>query len=132
MNGLTPFWHMYLTVLSFVFGSCIGSFLNVCVYRIPEGKSVIHPPSNCPHCTHPIRWWQNIPLVSFLLLRGKCSNCQVAISPRYFLLELLTAVLFLLIWMEYGVQSHTWIYWIMVSGLILGTFVDFDHMIIPR
>ena len=77
----------------FVFGSMWGSFLNVCIYRMPIGKSVISPPSHCPHCGYSIPWFLNIPLATWLMLRGKCANCRAPISVRYFLVELLTGVL---------------------------------------
>ena len=127
----SPFWIAYLTLLSFFFGACIGSFLNVCIYRIPEGLSVVTPRSRCPKCLTPIEWYDNIPLLGWLRLKGKCRACGVAISPRYFLVELLTGTLFLMVWNHYGFDMRTLIFWIAISGLILGTFVDFDHMIIP-
>ena len=128
---MTPEVGLYFSVLAFWFGACIGSFLNVCIYRIPRDESVVHPRSHCPHCGHLIAWYDNIPLVSYLALRGHCRKCKGYITPRYFLVELLTAALFTMIWMKYGMSIHTPAYWLMISGLILGTFVDFEHMIIP-
>ncbi|HIL70242.1 MAG TPA: prepilin peptidase [Verrucomicrobia bacterium] len=92
------FW----TVMFFIFGSMVGSFLNVCIYRIPEGKSIVSPPSHCPKCNNPIPWYHNIPIFSWIGLRGKCGFCSVAISPRYLLIEFLTGILFLSIWLAYG------------------------------
>ncbi len=115
----------------FVFGACLGSFLNVCIYRIPEEISVVTPRSRCPKCETAIQWYDNIPILSWLLLRGHCRSCKVGISPRYMLVEALTGILFLLVWLEYGWTALTPVYWLMVFGLILGTFVDFDHMILP-
>jgi leader peptidase (prepilin peptidase)/N-methyltransferase len=131
MMEMPPITGVYLSVLVFWFGACIGSFLNVCVYRIPREESVVKPRSHCPNCGKMIAWYDNIPLLSYLVLNARCRHCKQWITPRYFLVELLTAALFLLIWLKYGFSAVTPIYWLAVSGLILGTFVDFEHMIIP-
>ena len=131
MMPLSPFWSLYLTLLAFFFGACVGSFLNVCIYRIPLDQSVVHPRSHCPHCNYMIPWYHNIPLVTWVALRGKCHNCGAPITPRYFLVELLTAVLFLAAWNLHGVSWITLIDWLVISGLIMGTFIDFEHMILP-
>ncbi len=128
---MPPILGVYLSVLAFWFGACIGSFLNVCIYRIPREESVVKPRSHCPNCGKMIAWYDNIPLLSYLVLNARCRNCRQWITPRYFLVELLTAALFLLVWLKYGATASTPIYWLMVSGLILGTFVDFEHMILP-
>jgi leader peptidase (prepilin peptidase)/N-methyltransferase len=123
----------------------MGSFLNVCIYRIPREESVIHPRSHCPSCSTLIAWYDNIPLVSYLALRARCRHCATRISPRYFLVETLVAFLFLLVWLKLGSAdsprpllltpidsfSVVLVYWLAVFGLTLGTFVDFEHMIIP-
>jgi leader peptidase (prepilin peptidase)/N-methyltransferase len=123
------FW----TVVFFVFGAVVGSFLNVCIHRMPRGESIVSPPSHCPHCNYSIPWWLNIPLVTWVFLRGKCRNCGAAISARYFLVELLTAALFAGLWVRFGAVSP-WIvlsYCLLIGGLIAATFIDFEHFIIP-
>ncbi len=125
------FWEMYWTIMSFLLGACVGSFLNVCIHRIPREESVVRPRSHCPHCGKPIAWYDNVPLVSWLALRARCRHCGGPISARYVLVELLVAVLFLAVWRFYGFDVRTPVYWLMVGGLVLGTFVDFEHMIIP-
>jgi leader peptidase (prepilin peptidase)/N-methyltransferase len=139
-------WQLYFVFLVFCFGACMGSFLNVCIYRIPREESVISPGSHCPQCSHPIAWYDNIPLWGYLVLGGRCRHCQSRISPRYLIVEMLIAVLFVLVWLKLGPsgQHSRWlalapvsdirlvpIYWLMVFGLALGTFVDIEHMIIP-
>src|SRR5208282_2242572 len=123
------FW----SVVFFVFGSVVGSFLNVCIHRLPLGESIVSPPSHCPHCKYSIPWYLNVPLVTWLYLRGKCRNCGAPISIRYFLVELLTAATFLGCWLVYGRQS-VWlvlVYALLLAGLIVATFIDFEHFIIP-
>jgi len=117
----------------FVFGCNIGSFLNVCIHRMPLGQSIASPPSHCPHCKYSIPWYLNIPLVTWLLLRGKCKNCGAPISVRYFLVELLTGVIFLACWLRFGRES-AWlalVYCLFMAGLVVATFIDFEHYIIP-
>ena len=117
----------------FGFGCIVGSFLNVCIYRMPLGLSVVSPPSHCPHCQYSIPWFLNLPLVTWLSLRGKCKNCAAPISPRYFLVELLTGVAFLGCWLAFG-GSSVWlalVYSLFLAGLIAATFIDFEHFIIP-
>ena len=123
------FW----SVVFFVFGSIVGSFLNVCIHRLPLGESIVSPPSHCPHCKYSIPWYLNIPLVTWLLLRGRCRNCGAPISIRYFLVELLTAVAFLGCWLDFGGQSVglVLVYTLFLAGLIVATFIDFEHLIIP-
>jgi len=140
-----PLWQAYACGLVFAFGACLGSFLNVCIHRIPREESVIRPRSHCPACGALIAWHDNIPLVSYLALRARCRQCGIRISPRYFLVELLVAALFVLVWLKYGTADTArplglapvtefgpvLVYWLAVFGLTLGTFVDFEHMIIP-
>lgn len=123
------FW----SVVIFVFGTIVGSFLNVCIHRMPLGLSVVSPPSHCPHCKYSIPWFLNIPLVTWLYLRGKCANCSAPISIRYFLVELLTGLVFLGTWLYFGHQSSAvaLAYCLFAAGLIAATFIDFEHFIIP-
>jgi leader peptidase (prepilin peptidase)/N-methyltransferase len=117
----------------FVLGSIVGSFLNVCIYRLPLGQSVVSPASHCPACQYAIPWYLNIPLLTWVYLGGKCRNCRGPISVRYFLVELLTAVLFCACWLAFGAQS-VWlalIYSFFLAGLIGATFIDAKHEIIP-
>ena len=90
-------------VLAFLFaiGGCVGSFLNVVIYRLPRDKSLVYPPSSCPSCGKHIRFYDNIPLVSWLVLLGRCRNCKARISPRYFVVELLTAIVFIGMYLVY-------------------------------
>jgi len=123
------FW----SVVFFVFGSMVGSFLNVCIHRLPLGQSIVSPPSHCPHCRYSIPWYLNVPLVTWVYLGGKCRNCGAPISVRYFLVELLTAVTFLACWLTFGAQSAllALVYAGFLAGLIAATFIDFEHFIIP-
>jgi leader peptidase (prepilin peptidase)/N-methyltransferase len=131
-----PF-HLW-SVSFFVLGCMVGSFLNVCIYRMPAGMSIIMPPSHCPHCKYSIPWYLNVPLVTWLVLRGRCKNCGAPISARYFLVELLTGVAFLCSWLKFGSHAHAFqsiplalVYAIFLAGLIVATFIDFEHFIIP-
>ena len=128
------FW----SLVFFAFGCIVGSFLNVCIYRMPLDLSVVSPPSHCPHCKYSIPFYLNVPLLTWLMLRGKCKNCGAPISPRYFIVELLTGVAFLACWLAFGNPDHALramplalAYAIFLAGLIVATFIDFEHFIIP-
>ena len=134
--SIVPF-HFW-SLAFFVLGCIVGSFLNVCIYRMPLGLSVVSPPSHCPHCKYAIPFYLNIPLVTWLALRGRCKNCGAPISPRYFIVELHTGVAFLGCWLKFGDAIHpgpsmaiALVYAVFLAGLICATFIDFEHFIIP-
>ena len=120
-----------VAVFSFVLGTIFGSFLNVCIVRMPEEKSIIRPPSHCVSCKRPIAWHDNIPLVSFIILRGRCRYCNAKISIRYFIVEVFTGIVFLGFYLYFGLQWILIPYLIFICGLIIATFVDIKHRIIP-
>jgi len=122
---------MLLNYFAFIFGAVIGSFLNVCIFRIPAKTSIIKPPSQCPHCHHPIRFYDNIPIISFIVLRSKCRDCGGKISWRYPLVELITAVLSLLLFLQFGLTLIFLTFFIFTAVLIVITFIDLDQQIIP-
>jgi leader peptidase (prepilin peptidase)/N-methyltransferase len=115
----------------FIFGSIVGSFLNVCIYRLPKGRSVIVPGSHCPNCAAAIHWYDNIPIFSYIFLGGKARCCRAKISFRYFIVEILTASAFLILFSVFGLTPKFFAYAVMVSGLIIATFVDFEIQEIP-
>jgi len=112
-------------------GLLIGSFLNVCIYRMPIEKSIISPRSYCPKCNHMIPWYDNIPVISFIMLLGRCRFCKKKISPRYAIVEILTSVVFVLLVKQLGLNAVTLIYMVLSCGLIAATFIDIDYQIIP-
>lgn len=123
----------YWAAVFFVFGCIVGSFLNVCIYRLPRGESIVSPPSHCPSCNYQIPWYFNIPLISYTFLRGKCHNCGARISPRYIIVEFITGIFFLLSWLKYG-ERNVWVAIIVslfIASLIVASFIDFEHYIIP-
>src|SRR5437588_1094422 len=126
-----PTYQFLFGIFAFVLGAAVGSFLNVCIYRWPVELSINKPRrSFCPNCKQPIPWHQNLPLISWMVLRGRCTNCGAKISFRYFAVELVTALFFLAIcaWFPWQVAIA---YWVFVSLLVIGTFIDFEHFIIP-
>ncbi|MBP9854229.1 MAG: prepilin peptidase [Candidatus Omnitrophica bacterium] len=120
-----------LIFMFFMLGIIIGSFLNVCIFRWPLEQSVVTPRSKCFSCQTPIAWYDNIPLLSYVLLAGKCRNCKAKFSIQYFLIELLTGLTFVGFYLYYGLDSVLIPYLFMVSCFIIATFVDFGHRIIP-
>jgi leader peptidase (prepilin peptidase)/N-methyltransferase len=123
---------VWLTVILTLAGAAVGSFLNVCILRIPEGLSIVSPPSRCPHCGSAIRFYDNIPILSYLLLRGKCRDCRGRISPRYPFVEGLTAAATLLLFVQFGLTPAFFAVFVFTCTLIVITFIDLDHQIIPH
>jgi leader peptidase (prepilin peptidase) / N-methyltransferase len=119
------------SIFVFVIGAAIGSFLNVCIYRIPAEESIVRPASRCPSCGHPIRFYDNIPIFSFLLLRAKCRDCGAKISWRYPLIEGITGLMAYLLFLKFGISLNFLVYFIFTAVLIVITFIDIDHQIIP-
>lgn len=119
-------------VFAFLFGAVLGSFLNVCIHRLPKEESIITPRSRCPACQGPIRPWDNIPLLSFALLQGRCRVCAHPISWRYPLVEALTALLVVLTVARFGVTLKSAFLLAFLCGLVVVSFIDLDHQIIPN
>ncbi|MCS6925166.1 MAG: A24 family peptidase [Candidatus Binatia bacterium] len=118
-------------MIFFVFGAAVGSFLNVCIYRLPLRESIVFPASHCRTCATPLPWYDNLPLLSYLFLRGHCRSCGASFSPRYLLVELLTALLTVgLVW-QFGVTIAALSAFVLVAALIVITFIDLDHQLIP-
>ena len=127
-----------LSFFSFALGACIASFLNVVIWRVPRGESIVSPPSHCPKCNALIKWYQNIPILAWLALRGKCANCKAPISPRYILIELLGGALFLAVFWKYGTVGglapaalDTIVAWVWIALMIVGSMIDFDYKLLP-
>ncbi|MDI6605665.1 MAG: prepilin peptidase, partial [Candidatus Omnitrophota bacterium] len=122
---------MISAIGTFIFGSIVGSFLNVCIHRMPKGESVVWPRSHCPHCSRRIPGYDNIPFISYLLLKGRCRFCQKKISLRYPLVELLTALMFVLLFKHYGLSYNFFFYTVFACSLIIASLVDIKQRIIP-
>lgn len=125
------FSYLVQTII-FIFGMCIGSFINVCIYRVPTSKSIIDPlRSICPNCGSIIRFYDNIPVLSYLLLKGRCRNCDKSISFRYPLVEIISGVFALCIFLKFGPTLEALVYFAFITALVVITFIDIDHQIIP-
>ena len=123
----------YLIEVSiFIFGLCIGSFLNVCIYRLPASKSIVHPRSMCSNCGTLIAAYDNIPVLSYLWLKGRCRHCQIKISLRYPMVELLGGLFALGTYLKFGLTFEALIYYLFFTALLVVTFIDIDHRIIPN
>lgn len=118
-------------VFIFLIGSCIGSFLNVCIYRLPKEKSIVMPNSFCPKCKTPINWFDNIPILSWFILRGKCRKCSEKFSFRYPLVELLTAIIFLLLYLKFSLTLDFFKFGFFFSLLVVVSLIDIDYYAIP-
>lgn len=125
-----PLWFAYLVAA--LFGACIGSFLNVCIYRLPLGRSVVAPRSHCPRCRRLISWYDNIPVLSYIVLQGECRHCKGRISPRYIIVEVLTTVLSVGTYIHFQNIAEYLIYFcFLVAPLLVVTFIDLEHRLIP-
>ncbi len=122
---------MIIPLIFFVFGAIVGSFLNVCIHRMPLNQSIVFPRSHCPSCSKDIVWFDNIPLLSFFILKGRCRHCGKPISLRYPLVEFITGSFFLLMGAIYGAQAQAVYYCLFFSLLCVATFVDIQYQIIP-
>ncbi|MBF0318884.1 MAG: prepilin peptidase [Nitrospirae bacterium] len=118
-------------VLTAAVGLIVGSFLNVCIYRLPRGLSIVTPPSSCPNCGKKVRPWQNIPVISYLALMGRCACCKTHISLRYPVVELLNGIFYVLVYMKFGLTAYSIYYMMFMSMLIVITCIDIDYQIIP-
>jgi len=118
-------------VFSLILGMVVGSFLNVCISRMPREESIVSPPSHCPCCGYQIKWYDNIPVLSFLLLKGRCRGCRCSISLQYPLVELLNGLLTLALFLKFGLTPQFLIYFLLCSSLVVVTFIDIEHQIIP-
>ncbi len=125
---ISPF---ILNTLAFVLGACCGSFLNVCIYRIPASLSIVYPGSSCPQCKTPLPFYDNIPIISYLILKGKCRHCKSPISFRYPFVELLGGLFALACMMAFGPTLDGLLIFVFIATLIVVTFIDLDHRIIP-
>ena len=121
----------FIEIFIFAMGLCIGSFLNVCIYRLPLSKSIVHPRSMCSNCGTPIASYDNIPILSYLWLRGRCRHCSAKFSLRYPMVELLGGLLALGTYLKFGLTVEALIYYAFCSILLVVTFIDLDHRIIP-
>ena len=125
-------FNILIVSIIFIFGMCIGSFLNVCIYRLPTSKSISNPPrSICPSCNSPIRFYDNIPVLSYIWLKGRCRNCDAPISFRYPMVELMTGIVAMGLLFKFGLSLESLVYFVFISSLLVITFIDLDHQIIP-
>lgn len=131
MDALTVIPREILAVASLIFGLAVGSFLNVVIHRLPLGESLAQPRSHCPSCGAFVRWFDNVPVLSYLWLCGRCRDCRGSISLRYPAVELLTGVLFGAITLRYGADPMTPVWLLFGAALIAAAVIDFDHQIIP-
>lgn len=118
-------------IIAFIFGTCIGSFLNVCIYRIPSKKSVVFPGSFCPNCKNEIPFYYNVPILSYLILMGRCKFCKISISLRYPMIEALTGFFAVAVYARFGLTLVSLYWFVFIAVLITISFIDLDHQIIP-
>ena len=122
----------FLFILSIIFSILLGSFYNMLIYRLPHNKNIITPRSSCTLCNKTIQWFDNIPIASYLLLRGKCRSCKKSISFRYFIVECLSPLLMLSIWIAIDLSSDIVLFYFFFSALLIIFFIDIEHKIIPN
>ena len=122
---------IFAGIFAFILGACIGSFLNVCIYRIPENRSIISPGSSCPNCHNSIPFYLNIPILSYVYLKGRCKFCCHPISIRYPFIEALTGAFAVLLFLKFGLTPAMFFWFVFISVLITISFIDFDYQIIP-
>lgn len=122
---------MIIKIFAFIFGSCVGSFLNVCIYRLPKEKSLAFPGSSCTKCKTLIKWYDNVPILSYFFLKGRCRKCGEKISLRYPLVELITAIFFLVLYLKLGLTIELAKYVFLFSLLVVVSFIDIDYHAIP-
>jgi len=127
---LSEFYVLY--ILAFIFGAILGSFLNVCIYRLPKNISIINPPSHCTSCKKPIKFYNNIPILSFILLGGRCKSCGSNFSPIYLIVEILAGLITVFLVWRFGLTLQTLFYLIFLLSLVVITFIDIEYMIIPN
>jgi leader peptidase (prepilin peptidase)/N-methyltransferase len=127
----TDFWTDAFPLLSTILGLILGSFSNVCIHRYLQETSIIKPGSHCPQCSHSLAWWENIPIISYLLLRGRCRSCRQPISLRYPLVEAISGIWALLVALEFGF-GWPWLVYLVFGGvLIIISFIDLDSFLLP-
>lgn len=131
-ESLTGLPEAFVYIFIFIFGTLVGSFLNVVIHRVPNEESIVFPNSACPNCKKSIKPYDNIPIFSWLLLGGKCRNCQNPISPRYLFVELLTGLLFLLVYWSIGLNAFLPVALIFVATIVSLVFIDAENMILPN
>jgi len=124
--------NLIYVIVTFFVGAVFGSFANVCIYRIPLEKSIIFPRSHCPFCKSLIKFYDNIPILSYLILRGKCRSCNGKISIKYLLVEVLCGIIFVALFLKYGFTSNFFIYSLLMTALIIISFIDIKYRIIPN
>jgi leader peptidase (prepilin peptidase)/N-methyltransferase len=118
-------------IFAFIFGAAVGSFLNVCIFRLPKGESIVFPPSHCTRCDYKIRFYDNIPIISYLLLGGKCRSCREPISVQYPVVELLNGLLAVSLFIKFGPTLTFAVLFLLCAALVVITFIDLEHQIIP-
>ena len=123
--------YLFVPLTVFVFGAIVGSFLNVCIVRLPKDESVVYPPSHCPHCDVAIAFYDNVPLISYVVLGGHCRFCGARISPRYFIVELLMGSLALALYTQFDLSLAFFVSFVFVAALIVISFIDLDVRIVP-